>query len=150
MRRVTAENSALQLSCPRVLGELFMKVLTEEEQVQQGASLWGATTADSQVGGSGSVSRPLDFNDGPAVSLCGPTAPAFLLHQLKKAVACTSVISAAALRPAYLFPSRHALSPRRLHSHFRLGECLPTVPYPSPSARSHLVLIQPRLECVYF
>lgn len=27
-----------------------MKVLTEEEQVQQGAFLWGATTADSQVG----------------------------------------------------------------------------------------------------
>lgn len=40
----------LWLSCPRVLGELFMKVLTEEEQVQQGAFLWGATTADSQVG----------------------------------------------------------------------------------------------------
>ncbi|KAI4831346.1 hypothetical protein KUCAC02_000892, partial [Chaenocephalus aceratus] len=33
-----------------VLGELFMKVLTEEEQVQQGAFLWGAPTADSQVG----------------------------------------------------------------------------------------------------
>lgn len=27
-----------------------MKVLTEEEQVQQGAFLWGATPADSQVG----------------------------------------------------------------------------------------------------
>lgn len=40
----------LWLSCPRVLGELFMKVLTEEEQVQQGAFLWGATTAGSQVG----------------------------------------------------------------------------------------------------
>ena len=38
------------LRCPRVLGELFMKVLTEEEQVQQGAFLWGAPTADSQVG----------------------------------------------------------------------------------------------------
>lgn len=50
MRRVTAENYTLQLSCPRVLSELFMKVLTEEEQVQQGASLWGPTTADSQVG----------------------------------------------------------------------------------------------------
>jgi len=32
-----------------VLGELFMKVLTEEEQVQQGAFLWGATPANSQV-----------------------------------------------------------------------------------------------------
>lgn len=38
------------LTCPRVLCELFMKVLTEEEQVQQGAFLWGATPADSQVG----------------------------------------------------------------------------------------------------
>lgn len=41
----------LRLSCPRVLGELFMKVLTEEEQVQQGAFLSGPTPApDSQVG----------------------------------------------------------------------------------------------------
>lgn len=38
------------LRCPRVLGELFMKVLTEEGQVQQGAFLRGATTAGSQVG----------------------------------------------------------------------------------------------------
>lgn len=40
----------LLLFCPRALRELFMKVLTEEEQVQQGVFLWGGTTADSQVG----------------------------------------------------------------------------------------------------
>lgn len=40
----------LLLYCPRALSELFMKVLTEEEQVQQGVFLWGGTTADSQVG----------------------------------------------------------------------------------------------------
>lgn len=76
MQRDTEENYALRLSCPRVLGELFMKVLTEEKQVQQGAFLWGATTADSQVG-FGLVLRPLDFNDGPAVSLCEPTVLPF-------------------------------------------------------------------------
>lgn len=73
MQGDTGENYTLWLLCPRVLGELFMKVLTEEEQVQQGAFLWGATTADSQVG-LGLVLRPLDFNDGPVVSLCEPTA----------------------------------------------------------------------------
>lgn len=85
----------LRLSCPRVLGELFMKVLTEEKQVQQGAFLWGATTADSQVG-FGLVLRPLDFNDGPVVSLCEPNRVAFLLCQLKRVVACKFVISAVA------------------------------------------------------
>lgn len=73
MQGDTGENYTLWLLCPRVLCELFMKVLTEEEQVQQGAFLWGATTADSQVG-LGLVLRPLDFNDGPVVSLCEPTA----------------------------------------------------------------------------
>lgn len=40
----------LLLYCPRALSELFMKVLTEEEQAQQGVFLWGGTTADRQVG----------------------------------------------------------------------------------------------------
>lgn len=52
-----------------MLSELFMKVLTEEEQIQQGVFLRGA--ADSQVGLS-SVLRPLVFNDSPVVSLCEP------------------------------------------------------------------------------
>lgn len=51
MQRKIGEKTefTLWLPCPRVLCELFMKVLTEEEQVQQGAFLWGATAANSQV-----------------------------------------------------------------------------------------------------
>lgn len=55
-----------------MLGELFMKVLTEEEQVQQGAFLWGATAANSQVE-AWFVLLALDFNDGPVGSLCEST-----------------------------------------------------------------------------
>ena len=55
MQEDAGEEHTLWLSCPRVLGELFMKVLTEEEQVQQGAFLRGATTADSQVGARGGL-----------------------------------------------------------------------------------------------
>lgn len=58
----------------------------------------GANTSPRQSGGAQFVSRPLDFNDGPAVSLCtSPHCSLFLLCQLKTASACESVISAEAL-----------------------------------------------------
>lgn len=93
---------ALWLPCPRVLGELFMKVLTEEEQVQQGAFLWRATPANSR-GGARLFSRPLDFNDGPLVSLCEYTA-AFSPCQLETVVVCRSGISAVHLFTLCFFP----------------------------------------------
>ena len=57
-------------------GELFMKVLTEEERVQQGTFSQGGNTS-RQSGGARFVFRPLDFNDGPVVSLCESTRERF-------------------------------------------------------------------------
>lgn len=71
--KMQKRTTLLLLCCPRALAEFFMKVLTEEEQVQQGVFLWGGTTANSQVGGLSLVLWPLDFNDGPVISLCQPT-----------------------------------------------------------------------------
>lgn len=57
-----------------------------------------------QSGAARFVLRPLDFNDGPAFSLCESTPWLFLLCQLKRAAACESLIFRGSATPAFFFP----------------------------------------------
>lgn len=101
-----------------------MKVLTEEEQVQQGAFLWGATPANSQV--------ELGLSCGLWILMmvqwsryANLHSSFFSLCQLKRAVACKSVISAVPVPPTHHTNSFSVtlLSPHRSHSNFGHLEC---------------------------
>lgn len=122
-----------------------MKVLTEEEQAQQGAFLRGATTADSRVGLG--LSCGLFFRVLMTVQWSRYASPRrgvlSLRRQKKNGVACKSVISAVARLPFVPPPPPPPFFSSRVPSRHLFHSYLcppPFSPPPPPPYLPHFVL----------